>query len=130
MNKEKLKTWVVGGMLFSAFCAIVFFSYNLLFTPPISINGVIVEKMYVPNQNVSGPSITTYNRYKSYNYVVSGQKHAQWIAFVKMQDGKVLKVHCTSDHYDKKNVGDKLHFKEYTGGLLEIDYFAHNEEDE
>jgi hypothetical protein len=27
-------------------------------------------------------------------------------------------------------VGDTLHFKEYTGDLLGIDYFAHNEEDE
>jgi hypothetical protein len=35
-----------------------------------------------------------------------------------------------SDHYEIKQIGDTLHFKEYTGELLHIEYFSHNEEDE
>ena len=62
--------------------------------------------------------------------MVQTHQHEQWIAFVKINDGTIMKVHCTSDHYDQKQVGDNLRFKEYTGGLLGIEYSAYNEEAE
>jgi hypothetical protein len=69
-------------------------------------------------------------KYKSYDYVVSAQKEEQWIAFVKIPEGKVLKVHCHIHHYKQTQIGDTLRFKEYTGEIFHIDYFSHGEEDE
>jgi hypothetical protein len=104
-------------------------AYDVLFSKPLIMQGVIVEKIYVPNKQVAGPHVLPYGKYKSYDYTITTEKHDQWIAFVKTDDGTVLKVNCHTDHYDIKQVGDTLHFKEYTGELLHIDYFSHNEED-
>jgi hypothetical protein len=127
---QKIKGYLSGTVLLVAVVAAVYFTYDLMFSPPLLMEGTIIEKAFVAKHVSGAPSITPYNRYKSYNYVVHTQQHEQWIAFVKTDDGKVFKVHCTSDHYDQKQIGDKMRFKEYTGGLLGIEYFAHNEEDE
>jgi hypothetical protein len=39
-------------------------------------------------------------------------------------------VQTHQHHYDQKQVSDNLRFKEYTGGLLGIEYSSHNEESE
>jgi hypothetical protein len=39
-------------------------------------------------------------------------------------------VQTHQHHYDQKQVGYNLRFKEYTGGLLGIEYSSHNEESE
>lgn len=130
MISKKVKNYLFAITLLLAVAATGYLTFDLMFSPPIIMEGVVVEKTFVDKHMLGAPSITPYNRYKSYNYVVQAQKHEQWIAFVKTDDGKVLKVHCTSDHYDQKQIGDKMRFKEYTGGLFGIDYFAHNEEDE
>ena len=82
------------------------------------------------SKTVAGPSILSYGRGRRYDYIITTEQHQQWIAFVKMDDGQVLKVNCHSDHYEKKQVGDTVQFKEYIGELLGIDFFSHNEEDE
>jgi hypothetical protein len=94
------------------------------------MKGVVVDKVYIPQKNSAGQNVLPYMRYKSYDYVVSTEKHEQWIAFVKLNDGQVLKVNCHSHHYEQKQIGDTLHFKEYIGEIFGIDYFSHNEEDE
>ncbi|MCA4899909.1 MAG: hypothetical protein ACK514_15180 [Bacteroidota bacterium] len=130
MMSKKVQSYLTGSMLVIILAVVVYLTFDLMFSPPIIMEGVVIEKAFVEKQMAGAPSITPYNRYKSYDYVIQSQKHEQWIAFVKTDDGKVLKVHCTSDHYGQKQVGDKMRFKEYTGGLLGIEYFAHNEEDE
>lgn len=127
---QKVKSYLLGAFVLVVVAGTAYFTYDLLFTQPIMLEGTIIEKAYIARQNSNGPTLTPYNRYKSYDYVIQTQQHEQWIAFVKITDGSVMKVHCTSDHYDQKQVGDKLRFKEYTGGLLGIEYFAHNEEAE
>jgi hypothetical protein len=104
--------------------------YDVLFSKPLILKGIIVKKIFVPAKNVAAPSVLSYGRYKSYDYTVTAQQHQQWIAFVEIANGQILKVNCHTDHYEKKQVGDTLHFKEYTGELLGIDYFSHNEEDQ
>lgn len=102
---------------------------DVLFSKPLIMKGIVVEKIYVPEKNVAGPHALPYGKYRSYNYTVQAEKEEQWIAFVKIDDGQILKVNCHSHHYQQKQVGDTLHFKEYKGDVFHIDYFAHNEED-
>lgn len=127
---NNIKTGIYIALLSGTLLAIGIVAYDVLFSKPLVMQGVIVEKIYVPNKHVSGPHVLPYGKYKSYDYTITTEKHDQWIAFVKTYDGTVLKVNCHTDHYDTKQVGDTLHFKEYTGELLHIDYFSHNEEDE
>lgn len=126
----KIKTYVSFGIGFGVLIAVGVIGYDVLFSKPKIMSGIVVDKLYVPAKQNSGPSVTPYSRYKSYDYTITAQKQHQWIAFVKLSDGSVLKVNCHSDHYEQKQIGDTLHFKEYTGDLLGIDYFSHNEEDE
>lgn len=105
-------------------------TYDVLFSKPIVMSGVIVDKIHVPGSEESRQSIMPYTRYKSYDYIVTAQKEEQWIAFVKTSDNKILKVNCHIHHYEQTQVGDTLKFKEYTGEIFHIDYFTHNEEDE
>ncbi len=104
--------------------------YDVLFSKPRIMQGIIVDKVHMPQKSQSGQNIMPYMKYKSYDYIVTSQKEEQWIAFVKTQDGQILKVNCHIHHYEQTQVGDTLRFKEYTGEIFHIDYFSHNEEDE
>jgi hypothetical protein len=104
--------------------------YDVLFSKPLVMQGVVVDKIHVPEKSQSAQNITPYMKYKSYDYIVSSQKEPQWIAFVKTHDGQILKVNCHVHHYEQTQLGDTLRFKEYTGDIFHIDYFSHNEEDE
>ena len=104
--------------------------YDVLFSKPLIMQGVVVDKIYVPQVSQSSQTITPYMKYKSYDYIVTAQKEEQWIAFVKTEEGQILKVNCHVHHYEQTRVGDTLKFKEYTGDIFHIDYFSHNEEDE
>jgi hypothetical protein len=125
---------VVNGIKYAAFFSAIIvlgiFLFDLFFARPLIMQGIIVDKIYVPTQNSSANSIMPYMRYKTKDYTVSAQKHEQWVALVKLENGQVLKVNCHSDHYQLKEIGDTLHFKEYAGDIMGIDYFSHNEEDE
>ena len=103
-------------------------TYDVLFSKPIILSGIIVDKVHVPGKGQSAQNIQPYMRYKSYDYVVTTQQEEQWIAFVKVPDGQVLKVNCHTHHYEQTQIGDTLQFKEYTGEIFHIDYFSHNEE--
>jgi hypothetical protein len=104
--------------------------YDVLFSKPLVMTGVIIDKVHMPSKEESGQNIMPYMRYKSYDYIVTAQKEEQWIAFVKTPDGEILKVNCHIHHYEQTLVGDTLRFKEYTGEIFHIDYFSHNEEEE
>lgn len=128
-QSSNIKSGILFIGIIAALGLIGFVSYDVLFSKPLILKGVILEKIFVPSKNTAGPHVLPYGKYRSYDYTVTAEKHEQWIAFVKLEDGEVLKVNCHSNHYDIKQVGDTLHFKEYTGEILGIDYFSHNEED-
>lgn len=130
MNKDKIVDSIKYVIFFSAVVLLGIFLFDLFFAKPLIMQGVIVDKMYVPKSNVSATSLNPYMRYKQKDYLVNAQNHDQWVALVELEDGQVLKVNCHSDHYEQKHVGDTLHFKEYAGDIMGIDYFSHNEEDE
>jgi hypothetical protein len=127
---KHIKNGIVFVLLVGTLSTAGFIAYDILFSKPLLMQGIIMDKVYVPSKTASGPHVLPYGKYKSYDYTIASEQHEQWIAFVKTEDGKVLKVNCHSNHYDIKQIGDTLHFKEYTGELLHIDYFSHNEEDE
>ncbi|PZR40586.1 MAG: hypothetical protein DI538_03820 [Azospira oryzae] len=102
-------------------------SVDLLFSKPDHLQGVLLEKIFVPGRLSTGD--TPYASKRS-RYFVTHQKEDQWVAIVKTDEGDTLKVHCLMDHYETKKVGDRIHFKKYDGHLVHIDYFAHNEEDD
>ncbi len=128
--KTDFKTKIVFALFIIGFLVVGLVVVDVLFSKPLVMKGVIVDKIYVPQKNATGPHVLPYGKYKTYDYTITSQKEEQWIAFVRIEDGTVLKVNCHTTHYDEKNVGDTLHFKEYTGELLHIDYFSHNEENE
>ena len=122
---------VVKVALLLVFLAIpLAITYDVLFSKPLVMSGVIVDKVHVPSKKETAQNVMPYMRYKSYDYVVTAQQEEQWIAFVETQDGQILKVNCHIHHFDQTQIGDTLRFKEYTGEIFHIDYFAHNEEEE
>lgn len=124
------REFVIGLVMMALFFVAVFFVYDLLFSPPEIHKGIIVEKVFVPSKNVASAYALPYgNKNKSYNYSITAGRHAQWIAFVRDEAGNVLKVNCKSDHYESKNVGDTLLFKEFRGQVFKVEYFSHNDED-
>ncbi len=126
----KVQTITIAAFLIVVFFATGLIAYDVLFSKPVIMQGIVVEKIFIPSKNKAGGHVLPYGRYRTFDHSVTAEKHEQWIAFVKLDDGKVLKVNCHSNHYQTKQIGDTLHFKEYTGELLGIDYFSHNEEDE
>jgi hypothetical protein len=124
------KEFFFGLLAMAVFLIAVFFIYDLLFSRPSIHKGIIVEKIFVPSKNVgSGYALSYAKTSRTYKYSITAQRHEQWIAFVKDEDGNVLKVNCQSGHYEKKNVGDTLLFKEYRGQVFKVEYFSHNDED-
>lgn len=129
-TSEKVVTGIKYVVFITAITILGIFLYDLMFAPPLIMRGIIVDKRYVPKNSVSATSVNPYMRYKQKDYLINAQNHDQWLALVELENGQILKVNCHSDHYDQKHVGDTLHFKEYAGDIMGIDYFSHNEEDE
>src|SRR5690348_17005480 len=95
---EKVVTGIKYAVFFSAIAILGIFLYDLMFAPPLILKGVIVEKKFVPKAQVGATSINPYMRYKQKDYLITAQKHDQWVALVELPDGQVLKVNCHSDH--------------------------------
>jgi len=123
------KSFFTGLLLMAAFFITVYFIYDVLFSRPTIHKGIIVEKIFVPRKGVAGPNTVTGVRYRSFKYVISAKNNHQWIAIVKDETGQELRVNCKSDHYENKNIGDTLLFKEYRGDVFKVEYFSHNDED-
>lgn len=105
--------------------AVVLVLYDLLFSKPDHLEGIIIEKIFIPARTSTGD--TPYGGMRRGNYIITAQQQEQWIAIVKMSKGDTLRVHCPAKYYEIKNVGDLLHFKKYEGKLFHISYFVHNE---
>ena len=128
--KHKASTLFKLVLLIAVLGFVFVILFDQLFSKPTIHQGVIIEKIEVPRKGtVAGPHITPYGGKKTYNYIITAEKYHQWIALVKSDDNEILKVHCSSDHYYGKEVGDTILFKEYKGDLLKVDYLIHSEED-
>ncbi|CAN5446311.1 hypothetical protein BH10BAC4_BH10BAC4_11770 [soil metagenome] len=124
MNKSNI-TLIVFVVLAAA---ALYTTYDVLFSSPDHMEGVIIEKIFVEPHSTT--AATPYGGALRSNYFITSEKEEQWIAIVKMDNGDTLKVHCKAEHYATKNVGDMVHFKKYEGKHFHIKYFAHNEEED
>ncbi len=106
----------------------IYFVKDVLFSEPDHLEGIIIEKFFVPS--LANTATTVYAGARRSNYFLTVQKEEQWVAIVKMDAGDTVKVHCKSGHYESKNIGDKIHFKKYEGKHFHIQFFAHNEEED
>lgn len=125
----EISSVIKGAFLFALLFFVCFFAYDQIFSDPKVHQGIVLDKVFIPRHTAVGPNTTSYGRNRSYKYIIQAQKYHQWIAIVKADDGDTLKVHCTSDHYEKTSLGDTLLFKEYKGRVFGINYLAHSEED-
>jgi hypothetical protein len=123
---KKKSDYLVAGLIFAIVGLLVVVSIDSLFSPPIHLQGQIVEKIFVPAHTVTGGP---YGGNRRGNYMITTAAEEQRIAIVTTNSGDTLKVHCHSSHYQDKNVGDMITFNKYEGHLFHIDYFAHNEEE-
>lgn len=123
------KSYFTGLTLMAILFVMIYFVYDLLFSAPTIHKGIIIEKVFVPGKNVAGPNTMAGARYRSFKYNISAKAQHQWLAFVKDENGEVLKVNCKSDHIETKNIGDTLLFKEFRGEVFKVEYFSHNDED-
>jgi hypothetical protein len=125
-KKTNAGSWVGGIVAFIGVVGVSLLVYDLLFSKPDHVTGIIVEKIFVPAHTYSGGP---YGGNRRGNYTVTTAQEEQWIAIVKTDTGDTLKVHCHFSHYENTAIGSSIHFKKYEGHLFHIDYFAHNEED-
>jgi hypothetical protein len=123
---KKKSDYLIAALIFAIVGLLVVVSIDSLFSPPIHLQGQIVEKIFVPAHTVTGGP---YGGNRRGNYMITTAAEEQWIAIVTTNSGDTLKVHCHSSHYEDKNVGDMITFNKYEGHLFHIDYFAHNEEE-
>lgn len=100
---------------------------SFVFDPPDHLEGIVLEKIYVPSRLATGA--TPYGGVKRGQYSVTAVQQEQWIAVVLTDAGDTLTVHLRPDHYGAKNLGDRIHFREYQGSLIHIRYFSHGEEE-
>jgi hypothetical protein len=121
-----MKGWFYGILLVAAVGLLTFVMYDLLFSPPIVQEGVIVELIYVPGKNVA--TYTPFRAHKIGDHAIVVAREEQWIAAVLTNTSDSLQVHCTKEHYDNLKVGDPLRFKKYEGQVFHIRYFAHYED--
>jgi hypothetical protein len=111
------------GLLF----AVSWMVYDLLFDKPLVHEGVIVKMDHIPGKVQSGQY---HLGSRSRPQLISATSRDLWVATVKMEDGTLTKVDCKKHHFDNKEIGSVLRFKEFPGGSLEIKYFSHNDEAE
>ena len=123
---KKKSDYLAAVLIFAVVGVLVAVVIDSLFSPPVHLQGKIVEKIFVPAHTVTGGP---YGGNRRGNYMITTAAEEQWIAIVKTDTGDTLKVHCHASHYQDKNVGDMITFNRYDGHLFHIDYFAHNEEE-
>lgn len=102
MASNRITTGVALVAIISALVLVGLVVYDVLFSKPHLMQGVIVDKVFVPSKNNAGPHALPYGKYRSYDYAIQAEQHEQWLAFVKIDDGKILKVNCHSNHYEIK----------------------------
>lgn len=101
--------------------------YDLLFDKPEVHEGTIVKMEYVPGKPQSG---VYHLGSKSRPQLISASSRDRWVATVELADGSLAQVDCKKHHFDNKEVGSTLRFKEFPGGSLEIKYFSHYDEED
>ncbi len=90
-EKSKVTSWVGGIIATLCIAGITLFVYDLLFSKPAHISGIIIEKIFVPAHTYSGGP---YGGNRRGNYTITTAQEEQWIAIVRTDKGDTLKVHC------------------------------------
>ncbi|HRW98236.1 MAG TPA: hypothetical protein P5280_02035 [Cyclobacteriaceae bacterium] len=105
--------------------AIAWLVLDLLFDKPEIHDGIIVDMHYLPGESRTG-------QYRlgsrSRPQIITGQSHDRWIVAVRKNNGDTVLVECKKHHFDGKEIGHSLRFREFSGGSLEIKYFAHSDD--
>ena len=77
MNYEPATSGTVGYVFIVIFITgFSLFLYDILFTKPDNLQGIVIEKIFVPAQSVSGT--TPYGGVKRSKYFVTTQKEEQF----------------------------------------------------
>lgn len=127
LEKVKSKLSVIGFLIVVIFGFML--AYSILVPHADLMEGVILEKLYIPSEFKAGPNVLSFRNYRSHDYLIATQSKEQWVALVNTPEGQAM-VHCDSLHFKMKEVGDVLHFKKYTGEILGVEYQSHYEEAE
>lgn len=129
MTKQKWtsKTLFPYFIVFALILTTSWIVYDLLFDKPEVHEGIIVRMEHIPGKLQSG---VYHLGSKSRPQLISASSRDRWVATVKMEDGSMAMVDCKKHHFDNKEVGHALRFKEFPGGSLEIQYFSHNDEED
>lgn len=125
-SKKNLNSVFLYAVVFILLFGTTWVVYDLLFSKPEIHVGTIVKMEHVPGKMQSG---TYHLGSKSRPQLISASSRDRWVATVQLSDGQLVKVDCKKHHFDNKEVGRTLRFKEFPGGSLEIKYFSHNDEE-
>jgi hypothetical protein len=128
--KAGTKSLITLGGIFLIVASIAFVFLDQMFSKPEIHKGVIVEKIKVEKNQVT-PDVVHYrgSRAISGTMTISSADYPQWVAIVESDESEILRVHCSSEHFNQNQKGDTILFKKYAGHLLEVEYLSHNEED-
>lgn len=121
-----MKALFYGVLVFGAAGILIWIMSDILFSPPTTQEGTIKELLFIKGHNVA--TYTPYQGRKVGDHAIVVAKDEQYIAIVTTTTGEDFQVHCTKEHYDRLNVGDKLKYKKYEGQTFHIRYFAHYED--
>lgn len=122
---RSLKSLFPYFLVFTLFAVTSWVVYDLLFDKPTIHEGTIVKMEHLAGKHQTG---VYHLGSKSRPQLISASSRDRWIATVQLENGSVAKVDCKKHHFENKQIGQKLRFKEFPGGTLEIKYFAHNDE--
>lgn len=125
-TKKNLNSVLLYAVVFILLLGTTWVVYDLLFSKPEIHEGTIVKMEHIPGKIQSGQY---HLGSKSRPQLISATSRDRWVATVQMSDGRLVKVDCKKHHFDNKEIGHSLRFKEFTGGSLEIKYFSHNDEE-
>ncbi len=126
-KKEIVKSRTSYILVMLLLVATGWLTFDLLFNKPEIHKGVIVKMEFIPGKIQSGQYRMGS---KSRPQMNTASRHDKWMATVRMKDGRIVEVDCKQHHFENKEIGSVLHFKEFKGGTLEIKYFSHSEEDQ
>ena len=121
-----MKAVFYGVLVFAAAGVLLWITEDILFSAPTLQEGTIKELLFIDGHNVA--TYTPYNGRKVGDHAIVITKDAQYIAIVENDKGQPFQVHCTKEHFNILNVGDRLKYKKYEGQTFHIRYFAHYED--
>jgi hypothetical protein len=65
---------IKGGFLLAILLLFGFFTYDQFFAPPKIHQGIILNKLFIPQHTAVGPNVGSYGSARTYKYIVHTQK--------------------------------------------------------